>query len=88
MSGTMDLSLWRHCLVSAIFFRIGPGATNVTSPGIHDKMLCEVAYPFRNFSGWNVQVLEWKFHITFYNDCIYLSILGLKLFHVSERGPW
>ena len=55
----MDLSLWRHCLVSAIFFRIESEATNVTSPGIHDKFLCEVAYPFRNFNGWNVQVLEW-----------------------------
>ena len=37
ISGNMDLSLWRHCLVSAIFFRIESEATNVTSPGIHDK---------------------------------------------------
>ena len=59
MSANMDLSLWHHCLVSAIFFRIESEATNVTSPGIHDKMLCEVAYPFCNCNGWNVQVLEW-----------------------------
>ena len=59
MSGNMDLSLWRHCLVSAIFVHIESEATNVTSPVIHDKMLWEVAYPFRNLNGWNVQVLEW-----------------------------
>ena len=58
MSGNMDWSLWRHCLVSAIFVRIESEATIVTSPGVHDKMLCEVDYPFRNFNGWNVQVLE------------------------------
>ena len=59
MSGNVDLSLWRHCLVSAIFFRIESEAMNLTSRGIYDKILCEVAYPFRNFNGWNVQVLEW-----------------------------
>ena len=31
----------------------------MTSRGIYDKILCEVAYPFRNFNGWNIQVLEW-----------------------------
>ena len=29
-----------------------------------------------------------KFHIAFYNEFNYLSILGLQLFYVSERGPW
>ena len=28
-----------------------------------------------------------KFHITFYNECNYLSILRLKSIHVSKRGP-
>ena len=37
----------------------------MTSAGIHDKMLCEVAYPLRNFNGWNVlEVLEWISFIT------------------------
>ena len=26
-------------------------------------------------------------HLTFYNGCDYLSMLGLKLIHVSKRGP-
>ena len=78
MSGNMDLSLWRHCLVSAIFFRIESEATNVTSAGIHDKMLLVGTFKF----GMD------KIHITFYNEWNYLSILGLKLIHVSERGSW
>ena len=28
-----------------------------------------------------------KFHLTFYQTCNYLSMLGLKLNHVSKRGP-
>ena len=28
------------------------------------------------------------FHPTHYNGCKYLSMLGLKLNHVSKRGPW
>ena len=28
------------------------------------------------------------FHPTLYNGCNYLSMLGLKLNHVSKRGPW
>ena len=28
------------------------------------------------------------FHPTQYNGCSYLSMLGLKLNHVSKRGPW
>ena len=28
------------------------------------------------------------FHPTFYNECNYLSMLGLTLFRVNERGPW
>ena len=34
-------------------------------------------------------LIEWidKVHPTLYNGCNYLSMLGLKLDHVSERGP-
>ena len=28
------------------------------------------------------------FHRTLYDGCNYLSMLGLKLIHVSKRGPW
>ena len=28
------------------------------------------------------------FHLTLYQACDYLSMLGLKLNHVSKRGPW
>ena len=28
------------------------------------------------------------FHPTHHNGCNYLSLLGLKLIHVSKRGPW
>ena len=29
-----------------------------------------------------------ELHPTLYNGCNYLSMLGLKLNHVSKRGPW
>ena len=32
--------------------------------------------------------MDTQFHLTLYWACDYLSILGLKLNHVSERGPW
>ena len=36
-----------------------------------------------------VKFWEWVvFYITFYWTCDYLSMLGLKLIHTSERGPW
>ena len=51
--------------------------------------------------GWNYLVIpkpqrlhRWSlgmgksFHPTFYNGCDYLSLLGLKLNHVSKRGHW
>ena len=31
--------------------------------------------------------MDKQFHPTFYNGCNYLSMLGLKLNHVSKRGP-
>ena len=41
------------------------------------KMWDEITYPFLNFNG-----------ATLYNGCNYLSMLGLKLNHVSKRGHW
>ena len=32
--------------------------------------------------------MDKKFHLTLYQACDYLSMLGLKLNHASERGPW
>ena len=32
--------------------------------------------------------MDTYFHPTPYNGCDYLSVLGLKLNHVSKRGPW
>ena len=31
--------------------------------------------------------MDKKFYSTFYDGCIYLSMLGLKLNHVNKRGP-
>ena len=36
---------------------------------------------------WSLGMDKW-FHSTLYNGCNYLSMLGLKLNHVSKRGPW
>ena len=44
---------------------------------IHYKEWDEITYPFLNFNG-----------CTLYWACDYLSMLGLKLNHVSKRGPW
>ena len=54
-----------------------------------DKVWIEITYPFPNFNGATIEVLEWinKFNLTFYNGCKYLSMLGLKLNHVSKRDP-
>ena len=32
--------------------------------------------------------MDKQFHLTHYNGCNYLSILGLKLIHVSKWGHW
>ena len=50
----------------------------------------EIIYPFLNFNGATVEVWKWdkKFHLTLYQASDYLSMLGLKLNHVSIRGPW
>ena len=47
----------------------------------------EITYPFPNFIG-IFEVWEWmSFHRTLYKACGYLSMLGLKLNHVSKGAP-
>ena len=36
---------------------------------------------------WSLEMDKW-FHPTHFNGCNYLSMLGLRLIHVSKRGPW
>ena len=57
---------------------------------IRYKVWDEINYPFLNFNCVIVEVLEWisYFTPTLYWACNYLSILGLKLNHVSKRGHW
>ena len=46
-------------------------------------------YPFQNVDGANVEVWEWISNfVTHYAVCDYLSMLGLKLNHVGQMGPW
>ena len=51
-----------------------------------------ITYPFRNSNGATFDVWEWisNFipHLTGHILGIYLSMLGLKLNHVSKRGHW
>ena len=54
------------------------------------KVWDEITYPFPNYTAanrWSFG-MDKKLHLTFYNGCNYLSILGLKLNHVSKRPPW
>ena len=48
-----------------------------------------ITYPFPHFKGCTVEVWKWTNnfmpHITWH--IIYLSMMGLKLIHVSKRGP-
>ena len=48
----------------------------------------EITYPFLNFNSATVEVWEWISNFTphFTGPCDYLSMLGLKLNHVSKRG--
>ena len=57
---------------------------------IHYKMWDEITNPFPDFNGANVEVWEWDklFHTTLHCTRDYLSMLGLRLIHVSKRGPW
>ena len=55
----------------------------------HYKMWGEIMHQFLNFNDATVEVYEWisNFipHLT--GTCDYLSMLGLKLIHVSKVGP-
>ena len=53
------------------------------------KVWDKFIYPFLNFNGhrWSLGKDE-LFQSTPYNWCNHLSMLGLKLIHVSERGCW
>ena len=53
------------------------------------KVWGEITYPFLNFNGTTIEVYEWisNFIPHFIVDVIHLSMLGLKLNHVSKRGP-
>ena len=55
---------------------------------IHYKVWDEITYSFPNFNGWSRWSLgmEKLFHPTPYWACDYLSMLCLKLIHVSKRG--
>ena len=48
------------------------------------KMWDEITYPFLNFNVCTVEVYEWMSNFTLHNGCNYLSMLGLKLIHVSK----
>ena len=50
----------------------------------------EITYPFPNFNGATIEVWDGykQFHCTIYIGCNYLSMLGLKLIHVSKRSSW
>ena len=46
------------------------------------KVWDEMPYPFPNFNGCTVG-MDKLFRPTLYNGCNYLSMLGLKLHHIS-----
>ena len=57
------------------------------------KVWDEITYPFSNFNDLPLKFgngLDKLFHSALYNGCnvSYLSMLGLKLIHVSKKGPW
>ena len=56
---------------------------------VNYKMWNEITYPFPNFNGGTVEVWEWISDIIphFTGACDYLSMLGLKLIHISEWCP-
>ena len=57
---------------------------------IHYNVWDEITYPFLNFNGATVEVYEWmsNFIPHFTGHVVILSMLGLKLNHVSKRGNW
>ena len=57
---------------------------------IHYKVWDEITYPFPNFNGAVVEGWKWisNFIPHFYWACDYLTMLVLKLIHVSKRDGW
>ena len=56
---------------------------------IHCKVWDEITCTFSNFNGkhrWSLG-MDKLFHPTLYNGRNYMSMLGLKLIHVSKKGP-
>ena len=52
------------------------------------KVWDEITFPSINY-GATVEIgMDKQFHPTLYNGHNYLSVVGLKLNHVSKRGPW
>ena len=51
------------------------------------KMLDKIIYPFSNCNGCSVGISEWISNFIQHNGCHFLSMLGLKLNHVSKMGP-
>ena len=47
----------------------------------------EITYPFLNFNGFAVEVWEWISNFGAHRVYDYLTMLGLKLIHVSKIGP-
>ena len=76
--------MWFQCTLAGAPF------TNMTawiSNHIHYKMWDEMTYPFPKFNGATVEVWEWISNFTHtLVACDYLSMLRLKLNHVSKRG--
>ena len=58
----------------------------------HYKVWDEITYPFPNLKGSTIEVWQWisnfiPHFIMAYLACNYLSMLGLKSFWVSKKGP-
>ena len=55
-----------------------------------DQVLGKITDQFLYFNDATVEVKKWlsNFIHHFTRTCEYLSMLGLKLIHVSKRGPW
>ena len=78
------------CLIRVPFYQYG--LTLITAWIVNympNKVLDEITYPFSNFNGCAVEAREWinNFiqHVMInYNS----SMLGIKLNHVSNSGPW
>ena len=67
------------------WLKFNPSVSNY----IKYKAWDDITYPFPNFNGATVEVWEWinNIHPILYWACDYLSMMGLKLIHVSRRGP-